>query len=208
MMLAAFSLLFVLGHKPWKVHDPKAKDFLGFGPFNMIRRGAYEQIGTAQALRMEVIEDMKLGKLVKEHGFAQHVAYGPGLLPWRWFDGTMGIIKGLKKNLFASMNYRYEKAIGATALLLGLVLLPFIGAIFAPGWTRTGYAAALVAIFGLMIGMSRRMPISPLYFFLLPLGNLLLAFAMACSIAHAVRHRGVIWRGTWYPLSELRKGLV
>lgn len=208
MMFAAFTALFVFGHKPWRVHDPQAKDFLGFGPFNLIRRSAYEQIGTARALRMEVIEDMKLGKLVKDHGFSQRVAHGPGLIPWRWFDGTLGIVRVLKKNLFASMNYRYEKALGACFLLAFLAIFPFLGAVLAPGWTRAPFLIAIAAICALYVGISRRSEISPLYFILHPVSNALLIYAMLYSMAHVVRHGGVIWRGTLYRLDDLRKGLV
>ena len=208
MMMAAFALLFVFGHRPWKIDDPYAKDYLGFGPFNLIRRSVYEQIGTAHALRMEVIEDMKLGKLVKEHGFIQRAAYGSGLIPWRWFNGTFGMVRVLKKNIFASMNYRWSKAIGACALLAFLTLVPFLGLFFAPGWTKAGHLLALAALFGLYVGLSRRSAISPLYFFLHPLSTCLIIYAMVVSIAHTIRHGGVVWRGTLYPLKDLRKGLV
>lgn len=208
MMFAAFSMLFVFGHRPWRVHDPNAKDFLGFGPFNLIRRRVYEQIGTAEKLRMEVVEDMKLGKLVKAKGFSQRVAHGPGLIPWRWFDGTFGIVRVLKKNFFAGMNYRYQKAIGACLLSGFLSIMPYVGLLLAPGWLRLPFALAVAAIFALYVGMSRRSPISPLYFLLHPIGNALLIYAMFVSMAHAARHGGVIWRGTFYPLSELRKGMI
>ena len=208
MMMAVFALLFVFGHRPWKIDDPDAKDYLGFGPFNLIRRNVYEQIGTARALRLEVIEDMKLGKLVKEHGFIQRAAYGTGLIPWRWFNGTFGMVRVLKKNIFASMNYRWSKAIGASALLGFLTLVPFLAIFLAPGWTKLGHLLALAAIFGLYVGLSRRSAISPLYFFLHPLSTCLIIYAMTVSMAHTIRHGGVVWRGTLYSLNELRKGLV
>jgi cellulose synthase/poly-beta-1,6-N-acetylglucosamine synthase-like glycosyltransferase len=208
MMFAVFSMLFVFGHRPWRVHDRKAEDYLGFGPFNLIRRSTYEAIGTAQPLRMEVIEDMKLGKLVKDHGFPQRVAYGPGLVPWRWFHGTWGIVRNLEKNLFASMQYRYGRALGSCILVCFLAVLPYVGVALAPGWLRAPFAIAVAAIFALYIGFSRQSPVSPLYFVLHPVGTLVLVYAMLQSMAHAARHRGVIWRGTLYPLNELRKGLV
>jgi glycosyltransferase involved in cell wall biosynthesis len=208
MMMAAFSLLFVFGHRPWKIEDAKAKDYLGLGPFNLIRRSVYEQIGTARALRMEVVEDMKLGKLVKEHGFVQRAAYGTGLIPWRWFEGTFGIVRVLKKNVFASMNYKWQKAAGACALLALLTFIPFLGVWVAPAWTKLGHAAALGAIFGLYVGLSRPSAISPLYFFLHPISTVLLLYTMIVSVVHTARHRGVVWRGTLYSLSDLRKGLV
>ena len=69
MMLAFFQLLFVFGHRPWKVADPKTKDHMGVGAFNMVRRTAYEAVGTFQRLRMEVLDDMKFGKVIKEAQF-------------------------------------------------------------------------------------------------------------------------------------------
>ncbi|MGZ4823654.1 MAG: glycosyltransferase, partial [Terriglobales bacterium] len=84
IMLGGFQLLFIFGHRPWKVDDPDSADFIGLGPFNLIRRAAYQTVGTFSALRLEVIEDMKLGKLVKAHRLAQRNVFGPGLLPWSW----------------------------------------------------------------------------------------------------------------------------
>jgi len=41
---------------------------MGWALFNMVRRSVYEAVGTYRALRMEVIDDMKLGKVVKNAG--------------------------------------------------------------------------------------------------------------------------------------------
>ena len=37
---------------------------------------------------------------------------------------------------------------------------------------------------------------------------LLIVFTMFRSIAHTLRHDGIVWRGTRYELEELRKGMV
>lgn len=208
MMVAAFNILFLFGHRPWKVHDPKARDFLGFGMFNLIRRRAYEALGTFKALRMEVIEDMKLGKLVKDHGFRQQVVYGPGLVRLRWFQGTLGCVRALRKNMFASMNYSWLKASGFAFCIFIAMIFPFLGAVLAPGWARAGFVVALLAIIAAYIGQSRRSSISPIYFCLHPISSALLIWAMFLSMAHVIRHGGVVWRGTRYSLDELRKGLV
>ena len=42
MMIAFFQTLFVFGHRPWKVADPKTKDHMGVGAFNMIRRSGLQ----------------------------------------------------------------------------------------------------------------------------------------------------------------------
>lgn len=208
IMLSGFSMLFVFGHRPWAVADPDKDDFMGLGPFNLIRRSAYEKIGTFAALRMEVIEDMKLGKLVKQHRLAQRNVFGPGLLAWKWGSGAFGLVRNLTKNMFALMQFRWGKAIGACVLLAIFGIGPYLGLAFAPGWSRLTYAVAVGAIAGLYYGLGRRLQISPLYFLLHPVGTALLLYTMARSMAHAARHRGVVWRGTRYSLEELRKGLV
>ena len=208
IMLSAFSMLFVFGHRPWAVANPDSKDFMGLGPFNLVRRRAYEQIGTFAALRMEVIEDMKLGKLVKQHRLAQRNVFGPGLLPWKWGRGAFGLVRNLTKNMFALMEFRWAKAIGACVLLAIFGIGPFLGLALAPGWSRLPYAAAVACIALLYAGITRKLRISPLYFTLHPVGTLLLIYTMLRSMAHAARHRGVVWRGTRYSLEELRKGLV
>ncbi len=208
VMLAGFRLLFVLGHRPWKVADPEAEDFIGFGPFNLIRRSVYERIGTARALRMEVIEDMKLGKLVKQHGFVQRCVFGPGLLAWHWGHGALGLVRNLGKNFFAVMQFRWWRALGGCVLLTALNLGPFVGLAAAPGLARVPYGVALGAIAGLYVGMARTLPISPLYFLVLPASTVLLIYTMLRSMWLALWHDGVDWRGTRYSLEELRKGMV
>jgi hypothetical protein len=40
----------------------------------------------------------------------------------------------------------------------------------------------------------------------MPVGGLLFAYAIARSTWLALRRGGIVWRGTFYPLAELRKG--
>ncbi len=208
IMLSGFQLLFIFGHRPWKVDDPYCDDFMGLGPFNLIRRTAYEAIGTFRALRLEVIEDMKLGKLVKMNRLAQRNVFGPGLLPWSWGSGAFGLARNLTKNLFALMQFRPGKALGACALWLFFNLVPVLGAILAPGWARLPYLAALAALAGIYLGMARRTAVPAWTFLFHPFSALLLVFTMLRSMMHTFRHRGVVWRGTRYDLQELRRGMV
>lgn len=208
LMLGGFQLLFIFGHRPWKVDDPNSDDFIGLGPFNLIHRTAYQAIGTFRALRLEVIEDMKLGKLVKMNHLAQRNVFGPGLLPWSWGSGALGLVRNLTKNLFALMQFRVGKALGACALWLFFNLMPLIGAVLAPGWARLPYIAALAALAGIHAGMARRTAVPAWTFLFHPVSALLIVYTMLRSMAHTLRHRGVVWRGTRYELEELRKGMV
>ena len=56
--------------------------------------------------------------------------------------------------------------------------------------------------------MSLYSDVRPWYFFLHPLATLLLIYTMLRSTFFTLWRGGVDWRGTFYPLDELRKGLV
>jgi glycosyltransferase involved in cell wall biosynthesis len=208
MMIAFFHSLFFFGHRPWKVADPKARDFMGVGAFNLVRRTTYDAIGTHRALRMDVLDDMKLGKLIKERGFAQRNVIGQGLITLHWARGAMGIVRNLTKNMFALMLYRWPRTLGAIFLLLVLNLGPFLGLLLAPGWSRATYGVAVLAVAVLYTGIARHLRISSFYFLLHPFASLLFSYTLLRSALHVVKHGGVVWRDTRYSLEELKRGLV
>jgi glycosyltransferase involved in cell wall biosynthesis len=208
MMIAFFQALFVFGHRPWKVADPKARDHMGVGAFNMVRRSAYEAVGTYRALRMEVVDDMKLGKIVKNAGFAQRNVFGEDLISLHWAKGAFGIVNNLTKNFFAVLSFQWLRTVITIFGLAFLNLGPFLGVILAHGWSRLPYAIALISLFGIYHGMSRRSAIPSYYFFLHPVSTSLFMYTLLRSMIYTLWNDGIVWRGTKYPLDELRKGMV
>lgn len=208
MMIAFFQTLFTFGHRPWKVADPESKDHMGVGAFNMVRRDVYESIGTYRALRMEVLDDMKLGKVIKNARFAQRNVFGDDLISIRWAQGAMGVVNNLTKNFFAVLSFQCWRTIASAAGLLFLNLGPFAGVWLTHGWARLPYAVALGAMFLIYLGMSFKSSIPPYYFFLHPVSTLLFEYTLLRSMFLTLWNDGVTWRGTKYPLEELRKGQV
>jgi len=208
MMLSFFQVLFAFGHRPWKVADPKTKDHMGVGAFNLVRRSTYEAIGTYERLRFEVVDDMKLGKVIKNARFRQRVVFGDNLIEIRWAQGARGVVNNLTKNFFAVMSFQIWRALLGCAGMAILNLMPFIGLLFAPGWARVPYAVAIGSVFLLYTGIWRQAEIHPWYFLLHPVSTVLFVYTMLRSMFVTLRNGGVEWRGTVYPLEELRKGLV
>jgi glycosyltransferase involved in cell wall biosynthesis len=208
MMIAFFQMLFVFGHRPWKVADPDTKDHMGVGAFNLIRRPVYDAIGTYERLRMEVLDDMKLGKVVKNAGYAQRTAFGGDLISIRWARGAMGVVRNLTKNFFALMSFQWPRALLSCLGLAFLNLMPFIGVALAHGRARLPYAVAMLAMFLIYAGMSRKSAIPPYYFLLHPISTVLFVYTMLRSMLLTLGRGGVVWRGTFYPLAELKKGMV
>jgi len=208
MMIAFFQTLFVFGHRPWKVADPKTKDHMGVGAFNLVRRSAYEGVGTYQRLRMEVLDDMKLGKVVKQAGYAQRNVFGRDLVSLRWARGAMGVVNNLTKNFFAVLSFQWWRTVICCIGLGFLNLGPFLGVGFGHGWARLPYGIALLAMFSIYVGMSERSDVPAYYFLLHPLSTVLFLYTLLWSMILTLHQDGVVWRGTKYPLDELRRGMV
>jgi glycosyltransferase involved in cell wall biosynthesis len=208
MMIAFFQTMFVFGHRPWKVADPKTKDHMGVGAFNLIRRRAYEKVGTYEKLRMEVLDDMKLGKVVKNAGFAQRNVFGADLISIRWANGAMGVVNNLTKNFFAILSFQWWRTLISAFGLAFLNLMPFLGVWLAHGWARLPYEIALLSMFLIYLGMSWRSGVPAYYFALHPVSTALFVYTLLRSMFHTLWNDGIVWRGTRYPLEELRKGMV
>ncbi len=208
MMIAFFQTMFVFGHRPWKVADPKSRDHMGVGAFNLIRRSTYEAVGTYEALRMEVLDDMKLGKVVKNAGFGQRNVFGGDLISIRWARGARGVVDNLTKNFFAVLSFQWPRTLVSAFALAFLNLMPFLGVWLAHGWERLPYAIALASMFSIYVGMSWRSKVPAYYFLLHPVSTMLFVYTLLLSMCRTLWNDGIIWRGTKYPLEELRKGMV
>ena len=208
MMIAFFQTMFMFGHRPWKVADPSTDDHMGVGAFNLVRRRVYDAVGTYEALRMEVLDDMKLGKVVKKAGFAQRNVFGADLISIRWAHGAMGIVENLTKNFFAVLSFQTWRTVLSAFGLAFVNFGPFLGAFLAHGWARVPYAVALGSIFLIYLGMSWRSAVPPYYFLLHPLSTALFIYTLMRSMILTLWNDGIVWRGTKYPLEELRKGMV
>jgi cellulose synthase/poly-beta-1,6-N-acetylglucosamine synthase-like glycosyltransferase len=208
MMIAFFQTMFMFGHRPWKVADPSTDDHMGVGAFNLVRRRVYDAVGTYEALRMEVLDDMKLGKVVKKAGFAQRNVFGGDLISIRWAHGAMGVVNNLTKNFFAVLSFQWWRTVISALGLAFLNYGPFLGIWLAHGWARVPYALALGSMFLIYIGMSWRSAVPPYYFLLHPVSTTLFIYTLLRSMFLTLWNDGIVWRGTKYPLEELRKGIV
>jgi len=208
MMIAFFQTMFMFGHRPWKVADPTTDDHMGVGAFNLVRRSVYDAVGTYKALRMEVLDDMKLGKVVKKSGFAQRNVFGDDLISIRWARGAMGIVNNLTKNFFAVLSFQSWRTILSAIALAFLNYGPFVGVVIAHGWMRLPYAVALGSMALIYLGMSWRSSVPVYYVLLHPVSTTLFIYTLLRSMFLTLWNDGIVWRGTKYPLEELRRGMV
>jgi glycosyltransferase involved in cell wall biosynthesis len=205
MMIGFPQVMASFAMRPWKVRDPNARDHIGVGAFNLIRRSAYDAIGTYEALRLEVVDDIKLGEAIKKAGLRQDVVFGHELVSLRWAIGAAGVVANLEKNLFAFLKFRISLVLAVCALTFFLCVCPFLGLLLAPGWARALFAVAVSMIALAYTLTGRYMTSSPWMFLTCPIAALVFDFATLQSAFIAMRDGAITWRGTRYSLEELRK---
>jgi len=207
-VLTFFALGFYIGTNPGAVSDPNSSAYLGVGAFQLVKRSAYEATGTHRRLAMEVVDDLKLGKIVKRGGFRSGVGLAGEFVSVRWHAGVRNIVQGVTKNFFAVAGY----SIGMVALQVAGVfcttVLPYIALPFARGWTQILCAVSVVLALLAHAGTAKVMKASSWYAFTQPLGAAIFVYMLIRSTVVTLKQGGVNWRNTFYPLDELRRGIV
>jgi glycosyltransferase involved in cell wall biosynthesis len=205
MMISFPQVMSNFAMRPWKIRDPKARDHVGVGAFNLVRRTAYEAIGTYEKLRLEVVDDVKLGEAIKKSGLRQDVVFGLGMVTLRWAVGAAGVVANLEKNLFAFLQFRVALVLAVCIVTSFFCIGPFAGLLFAAGWARAPFAVAVAMIAIAYSYTGRYMASSPLLFLTCPVAAVVFAYATLQSAFTALRDGAVTWRGTKYSLKELKK---
>ncbi|MGI8769815.1 MAG: glycosyltransferase [Acidobacteriaceae bacterium] len=198
MMISFLYAMAIWGPRVWKVPDPRAKrDSIGVGAFNLVRKTAYQAIGGWDALRMEVLEDVRLGYVLKQAGFAARIVTGRGLVRVRWAKGASGVVRNLTKNMFAAFRFRTGLMLAACGGVAVLCLLPFV-ALLAGGVSLQLPSLLTFASLALLYGFNSRNANAAFWYVLLfPVAAVLFLFSMLRSTILTLARRGVLWRGTF-----------
>jgi len=208
MVMTFFGMAFMMGTRPWEASNPRAAGYSGVGAFQMIRRSAYEKLGTHRRLAMEVVDDMKLGKLAKEAGVRSGVGKAGDLVSVHWHAGIGNIVRGVTKNFFAATGYKlWLAAVQVTGVLL-LCVLPVTALPLVHGWARVFACVATALPIIATAGVAWEVKTPLLYALTFPVGALVFAWMLARSTIVTLWRGGIVWRGTFYRLEKLKRGVV
>jgi hypothetical protein len=207
-LLTFFGMAFHLATDPYRVGKPHSRAYVGVGAFQMVKRAAYEAAGTHRRLAMEVVDDMKLGKIVKQARFRSCAGIAGDAVAVRWHAGAGNIVRGVTKNFFASAGYNLALVILSAAGLLLTNVAPFVAIFAEHGWIRIFAAIAVAIAVGFHVGVNVVMRVSPLYALTHPVGAVIFCYMLLRSTVVTLWQGGITWRGTFYPLKELRRGVV
>lgn len=208
--LKSFVAFFLFGFsyykRPWLANNPRSKTGIGIGAFNMMTRSAYEKIGTHEQIKMRPDDDLQLGMKVKEAGLRQSFVTAMTLIEVEWYPSLKEALAGLEKNTFAGLHYRISMVLFSVFGVFVSQVIPFF-TIFSENNTLALLSAANIIFLAILYTMvTKKMTrFSPWLFLALPFTAMLFIFSIIRASYLTFKRGGIIWRGTKYTLSELRK---
>ena len=192
--------------RPWEVRDPESPASFGFGPYIMFRAAAYRTMGGYRRIALRPDEDVQICKLAKRSGLPSDVLVGHEHVQFEWYTAPGGLVRGLEKSFFATLDYRLSQVVSGTLALFWLlspfVLAPAAAAAEMP--VALALAAVAVGVCWTTVVLAARAMRYPGWTGLLyPLATLIVSYIMWRSTLVTMT-RGVAWGGPPVPLSELR----
>lgn len=202
--LLGYYFCYSLDIKPWRIRHAWSKKFLGRGAFNLVKKSSYEQCGGHQAIALQCLDDLQLGALFKKNGFQQDVANAQDYVQFEWYSSAKAMISGLEKNSFAYRNYRLWPALRDLFFAVIVFVWPFIAMFAFSGpvrWINLLIAGLLIVMTAYVAHQYRLHKRFAIFF---PIAIVVMLYTVCNSIVMTYKNKGVIWRGTHYPLEKLR----
>lgn len=206
-----FLLLFCNSARIPDINQNKGNNAIGLGAFNLVEARVFNQTKGFEWLKMEPADDMGVGLMLNQHGAKSRVADGLGLMIFPWYQNLNQAFSGLEKNTFGpGSQYSYLKQIEIVLFLLAMGLLPSIALVL--GLLSSdiiliisgsmAWLTNIIVAFTVPKASYKELP----FYLLLPFGIILIATIMANAAWKCFQNSGVYWRGTLYPVEQLREG--
>ncbi len=192
--------------KPWKVKEPGRRYYMGVGAFNLVRATAYEAVGGHRSVALQPIDDVMLGRLLKERGFRQDCLLAHGFVDLKWYSGVGELVRGLMKNVFAVYNYRITLVLVSVVLIFLLGVMPLWAGLATSGPVSALFlSAVLVRIISFGKGFrDHGFPVrQALWSLVTPYIQI---YIIVRATVSTLANKGITWRGTYYSLDDLRQG--
>ncbi len=199
---------FLLFAKPWKARDPKSWFHVGVGAFNLVRRSAYQAVDGHRSIRLRPDDDLKLGKILKRAGFRQDALSGTGLLSVEWYHSLGEMIPAFEKNMFAGVEYSVALSLAGGLLQLVAGVVPIVALGFTTGMTQLLFAAQVGLSLVVFAALARSIKSRPVVALIYPVVVLLFVYILWRTMVVNLVSGGIQWRGTFYPLRELKANRI
>lgn len=193
--------------KPWKAKDKKSKKYMGVGSFNLVKASAYKAIEGHSALAMHPIDDIMLGKVLKQRGFSQDCLFGQDFVQVKWYATVREFINGVMKNTFAVYQFKVMNVLLGILFILMFHVMPFWAFFFTSGITRALFGSVVVVRILSFVNAFLEAKIPPWYSVWSLVTPYINIYILAKATITTILNKGITWRGTYYPLDELKAGI-
>lgn len=208
VLVSTFVVFFKLFVKPAQISNPSSLAHVGIGAFNLLRSHVYRDIGGHEPIRLRPDDDVKLGKLVKQHGYRQRFASGIGQISVPWYSTLGQMMRGLEKNCFAGVDYKLGKIAGANIVSFLTFVAPFLLVWFVGGISFWLMLTACSLVLGIGVHSARSAGYRVDHGLFFPLGVLLFLYTFDRAVFLTLLRGGINWRDTFYSLDELKRNVV
>ena len=194
------------------VNNPAKKTGYFFGSFFILKKTTYQEVGTHEGVKQEIIEDGALGKKVKEAGYKMKMVRAEHLVDAVWARDK-GTLWNALKRLMVPLYLQSEKiAIGIFFATVFLLFVPFpILAISTSLAVETASAkilcmvsaiASIMIYIGAIIEVKVGLKLKLVYAIFAPLGSLVVVLGFLNGLVQAKRTSAVTWRGRSYSMKD------
>ena len=210
---------------PDKVNNPRKPHAYANGAFMLMRRSAYQAVGTHEAVKDRLNEDMHMAALLKGQGLRLVVTRSSGLFMSRMYTSLKGIIRGWSRIFFGTFGTLRRLTISLLVLII-MGLLPYLAAalglaMWAPAPGTAGGGSGISSplsiaadnpwfLCGLMGLLAVTLQLSVMYrfykligsnhkmFWSYPIGCAVAAYAVCISLMKLRKGARIVWRSTSY----------
>jgi chlorobactene glucosyltransferase len=191
-------LLLGLRYHPKRVsHARQERDAIANGQFILTTREAYQAVGTHEAVRHEVAEDLALAQAYLREGRRIHFAFARRFMETRMYHSLPHLVEGWSKNMYLGGRRSFPHEPVRRALVPILLIAAFLFWLVPPAAVLAGLAGGEIG--GLLPAAAVAVAVSALFWALVSLGMEIpavygLGYPAGAALALYIALRS-IWRG-------------
>jgi hypothetical protein len=206
VMIPAWAWVLLMYSLFYRTSNPKTQTALGIGGFFLMRRTLLERVGGYEALKDEVMEDVRLAEMIKRSGGRLLIEYAPNLLSTRMYRNFDEMWECCTKSWFSGMKFSLPFAMSSVFSMYLIAVVPPLIALASAIGIASGMSpelwqviipAALSWLMQILILVlaSVMSEVYPAYALTAPLGLGVLYAMLFDSSIRITMGKGVRWKG-------------
>jgi cellulose synthase/poly-beta-1,6-N-acetylglucosamine synthase-like glycosyltransferase len=195
-----------------RVNDPSKRTGYFFGSFFIIKQKTYDEVGTHEGVKQEIIEDGALGKKVKDSGYKMKMVRGDHLIDAIWARDKSTLWNALKRLMIPLYIQNHGIAVGIFFAVLFLLFMPFPILMYSSILTFetlsnsmvfvSSLFASILIYIGAVIEVKKGLQLKLIHALFGPVGSLVVVLGFLSGLLQAKKDSSVSWRGRKYSLKD------